>query len=781
MSAMPNVQDAVKLALGAGLCVVPPREDGSKAPDVDSWTALQQSPPNVRQINDWYRGGDRTGVGIITGRVSQLVELFEFDNRETYEAFCDTGEAAGWFDLIERIRGGYMEVTPGGGVHWLYRCEATGRSTKLARRPGVDADGKPTAKPLIETKGEGGYVVIAPSHGGVHPTGRAYELVSGNLDSIATITAAERDALFEIARAFDEMPKPVADFLQHDISQEHGERPGDDYNRRARWEDVLQPHGWTRVYHRNGVTYWRRPGKDRGISASTNFAGSDLLYVWSSSQSTFEIERGYAKWRAYALLEHGGDFSAAARALRKAGYGADTTLKRLVSKGLRPISLNGEHEPAEALATPENSTPVDFEDFYAYMPEHKYMFIPTRELWPAPSVNGRLMPQPTGRMKENGKPEYKPASWWLDKDRPVEQMTWAPGRDMVIVDQLLADGGWINREGCTTFNLYRGPVVSHGDATRAGRWIEHVHKLYPSEAEHIITWLAHRVQRPGEKINHALVLGGQQGIGKDTLLDPVRQAVGPWNVSEVSPVQLIGRFNGFIRSVILRVSEARDLGDVDRYAFYEHLKVYTAAPPDVLRCDEKNMREYSVLNVCGVVITTNHKTDGIYLPADDRRHFVAWSDLQMTDFAEEYWITFYDWLERGGYGHVAAYLATLDLSDFNPKAPPPKTAAFWSIVDANRAPEDAELADVLDGLSNPAAITVEGLAYHADENLRTWLLDRKSRRQLPHRMEGAGYVPVRNDGASDGLWKIGKRRRVVYARRELNVRDRIAAAQELMG
>jgi len=33
-----------------------------------------------------------------------------------------------------------------------------------------------------------------------------------------------------------------------------------------------------------------------------------------------------------------------------------------------------------------------------------------------------------------------------------------------------------------------------------------------------------------------------------------------------------------------------------------------------------------------VIITTNHKTDGIYLPADDRRHMVAWSNLTKDDF-----------------------------------------------------------------------------------------------------------------------------------------------------
>jgi hypothetical protein len=57
----------------------------------------------------------------------------------------------------------------------------------------------------------------------------------------------------------------------------------------------------------------------------------------------------------------------------------------------------------------------------------------------------------------------------------------------------------------------------------------------------------------------------------------------------------------------------------------------------VLRVDEKNLREYSILNCCGVIVTTNHKSDGIHLPADDRRHYVAWSDLTKADFADDYW------------------------------------------------------------------------------------------------------------------------------------------------
>ena len=176
----------------------------------------------------------------------------------------------------------------------------------------------------------------------------------------------------------------------------------------------------------------------------------------------------------------------------------------------------------------------------------------------------------------------------------------------------------------------------------------------------------------------------------------------------------------------------RDLGDIDRYKFYEHLKTFAAAPPDVLRCDEKHTREYAVFNVTGVLITTNHKTDGIYLPADDRRHFVVWSELTKEDFPPEYWTDLYGWYENGGIGHVATYLASLDLTHFRPKAPPPKTAAFWEIVDAGCAPEDAEFMDLIDSLGKPRAVTLQMLTKEAGANVdfydfRDWLLDRRNR------------------------------------------------------
>jgi hypothetical protein len=436
---------------------------------------------------------------------------------------------------------------------------------------------------------------------------------------------------------------------------------------------------------------------------------------------------------------------------------------------------------------------VTLDDFYAYMPTHTYLYAPTHAMWPGASVNARIPPVPavnsdrTAKLDQKGKPVFLPAAAWLDRNRPVEQLTWVPGEPMVIADRMpMLEGGWIERSGARTFNLYKGPIVEPGDPSDAQRWIDHVRLVYPDDAEHLLDWFAHRVQRPGEKINHAIVLGGDQGIGKDSLIAPVRYAVAPWNCQEASPAQVMGRFNGYVKSVILRISEARDLGDADRFKFYDHTKTIEAAPPEFLRVDEKNMREYPVLNCCGVIITTNHKADGIYLPAEDRRHYVAWSDLTMGDarLGDNYWNRLHTYYDKEGNRAVAAYLRKRDISKFDPKAPPPKTAAFWAIVDASRAPEEAELADILDKLGNPNAVTLiqlQRIADNTDGELAEWLNARCNRRTIPHRLDKCGYAPVRNpDAPADGDWKIGGKRQVVYGKKTLVLKDQISAARALV-
>jgi Family of unknown function (DUF5906) len=426
---------------------------------------------------------------------------------------------------------------------------------------------------------------------------------------------------------------------------------------------------------------------------------------------------------------------------------------------------------------------IGLEDFYAVPSSNQFLFMPTRELWPGASVNG-ILPMVLMPYKRNGKWVMLKPHAWLKQFRRVEQLTWVPGLPEIIEDRLIFDGGWQQRQGAHALNLYRPPHIGVGDACQASQWVEHIKMLYPDDVGHILDWLGHRVQHPDQKPNHALVLGGGQGIGKDTLLAPIKYAVGPWNFQDISPTNLLEPFNPFVKAVVLRMNEAHDLGEserTNRFALYERVKIYAATPPEVLRCNEKHLRQYYVPNVLGLIITTNHKSDGVYLPSDDRRHFIAWSHRSKEEFSAEYFNELWSWLlYENGNAHVAAYLAQRDLSAFNPCALPRQTPAFFDIVNAGRSPEDAELADVLDELGQPEICTLLMLAASNTGAVLEWLLDRRHRRSLPHRLERCGYIACRNPDAEDGLWKINRRRQTLYVKASLTSEQRLQAAQNFM-
>lgn len=309
----------------AGINVLPIRADGSKCPALKGWRIYQQRRMTPGEIHQWFHRADR-GLAVVTGEISGGLEALDIDSRETYHAWLDRiRDDPVLRPLYERIVGGYLEATPDGGRHLLYRCEGVGRNQTLARRPLAGEQGYQT---LIETRGNGGILIIAPSGGLVHPSGKPYRLLSGGVAHIATITPEERNLLLTLARTFDETPVKIREERashamtpgrQH-AAEGQGTRPGDLFNQAARWEDILCPHGWRLVRRVNEVGQWRRPGKKGpGISATTNYASNDLLYVFSTA-TIFEPERGYTKFTAYTILEHAGDFSAAARALVEEGY-----------------------------------------------------------------------------------------------------------------------------------------------------------------------------------------------------------------------------------------------------------------------------------------------------------------------------------------------------------------------------------------------------------------------------------------------------------------------------
>jgi putative DNA primase/helicase len=308
-----------------GWSVLPVKADGSKAPAVP-WKSYASTPATLDQVINWFASGNYDGLGVVTGAVSGNLEMVELEGRAVEGgAFNDLMTYASdndLTDLLMRVMSGYMETTPSGGIHIIYTITdgQALRNTKLARNA--------TGEVLAESRGEGGFVVIAPSNGRTHPSGKSWEIDKGCQGTPAQVTADERDRLWALMRLLDKEPvrEEYIPQISGALGIQSGLRPGDDYAAATSWSEILTPHGWRVAFPMGGGYAWTRPGKTFGISATTGQSndGVDRLYVFSTS-TAFQAEKPYNKFSAYALLEHGGDYVTAAKTLASQGFGkADT-------------------------------------------------------------------------------------------------------------------------------------------------------------------------------------------------------------------------------------------------------------------------------------------------------------------------------------------------------------------------------------------------------------------------------------------------------------------------
>ena len=313
----------------AGLSVVPVKTDGTKRPQ-GTWKQYTTSRATPEEIHTWFTTGD-AGIGVVTGNISGGLEMLEVEGRAAARIpeLKDLAHASGLGPLFETITAGWFELSPSGGYHWFYRItdQPVPGNTKLAQAPNKET--------TAETRGEGGFVVTAPSTGPVHPTGRPWALLAGGPHTIPTITMAEREALHAVFAQLNEYTpeEPATPLFPTDLDKAitspsihtDGTSPGDDYENKTDWSQILT--GWTLVFTRGNTRYWRRPGKtDPGFSATTGHADDrDRLYVFTTS-TDFQAETPYTKFGAYALLHHQGNHTNAAKALQAKGHGTDPRL-----------------------------------------------------------------------------------------------------------------------------------------------------------------------------------------------------------------------------------------------------------------------------------------------------------------------------------------------------------------------------------------------------------------------------------------------------------------------
>lgn len=368
-----NQQTALALH-NNGITVIPTKPDTSKSPAL-AWKHYQNHPNTADEIRAWFNPNHphNYGLAIVTGKNSGNLEMAEIEGKATHHIpeIAQLAQDTGLGDLWAKINNGWVEQSPTGGIHWIYRVDPTIKlpgNTKLARKH--NPNGTPRWEVLTETRSEGGYFIAAPTTGDHHTTGRPWVLLNGGPNQTPTLTAAEREQFHTLLSTIgDEEPEqtPPPTLTPNTTTDwSNGAKPGEDYENQTTWDEILTPHDWTRTHTHGRTSYWIRPGKnprDGGISATTGRDPErDRLYVFTTS-TEFEAETPYTKFGAYALLEHGNDYKAAAKHLAKQGYGTEPAVPTGFANLFQPGTLQERNQWNRSTPTSENLTPTNEHTF----------------------------------------------------------------------------------------------------------------------------------------------------------------------------------------------------------------------------------------------------------------------------------------------------------------------------------------------------------------------------------------------------------------------------------
>ena len=233
-----------------------------------------------------------------------------------------------------------------------------------------------------------------------------------------------------------------------------------------------------------------------------------------------------------------------------------------------------------------------------------------------------------------------------------------------------------------------------------------------AELDHILDAMAFKIQHPNVKINHAILIGGDEGAGKDSMFQPFLWALGGkhWrNRSVIEAGGLDSQWGYALEAEVVILNELKEPEARERRAMANKLKPLIAAPPETLSVNRKGMHPYELVNRLMVIAYTNDPLP-ITLPTQDRRWFCVWthSPRMSASAAKALW----GWYENGGYEKCAAWLHQRDVSAFNPAAAPPVTEWKLNMVEHGMSVAESYLVDLMRLRSGVFADGVIGGPFH---------------------------------------------------------------------
>ena len=222
---------------------------------------------------------------------------------------------------------------------------------------------------------------------------------------------------------------------------------------------------------------------------------------------------------------------------------------------------------------------------------------------------------------------------------------WLKSPDKIEYDRIIFSPNGDCPDKC--YNLWKGfafePVKGDWSLFK-----DHVYKIISSEKDHIfdwiMAWMARIVQEPGGKRpGTAIVLRGDQGVGKGIFLSNFGKLFGHHHIQISNQAHLTSRFNNHLKSVIfLFVDEGFWAGDKSSEGIVKAL-----VTEDLIMVEPKGKDVVPIESHINLALASNQEW---VIPAglDERRFFVVdVSDIRKKDIP--YFKAISDELKGGGY------------------------------------------------------------------------------------------------------------------------------------
>jgi len=274
------------------------------------------------------------------------------------------------------------------------------------------------------------------------------------------------------------------------------------------------------------------------------------------------------------------------------------------------------------------------------------------------------------------KKEVSTALSWLKWPfrNQAERLVFEPGQATIVTDE----------HGRQLLNMWPGWGIEpkKGNVKPFLELLDHLFQgARREDRDWFLRWLAFPLQHPGVKMFSAVLMWGiVQGTGKTILAETMKRIYGD-NFADVAESELFdSTFNEWAqRKQFIVCDEATGGGTENKNKIYAHLK--SLITRSEIRVNVKHIRPFTIRDTINFYFTSN-LPDCFSFEFSDRRLFVH--EVTASRLPDDWGEKYVRWLdEQGGAAALFDYLLSLDLADFNPKAPAPMTEAKTEMLEAS--------------------------------------------------------------------------------------------------